>query len=335
MLKGMRKNTKVIVWTVIISFALWGGVSLGTQFQKKGRIAGEIFGKGVSFQEFDSFYKANQLFSFAGKSSSDAGALKRETWQSLIFNREARRRKINVSDDEVREEIIKLLAAQKLTDPTPEQYKRWLAATTHESPSEFESQIREILRIQKLVRQITDAAKPEAADEEIHKKFLETENKISGDVIPFSTMEEAKEFRGKIKNDGDWKKTAEQNKTIIKSTGLVSVANLGEMLSIAQDTAFDLHKLPQGAVSDPVVRMGGFVVFHVVDKQDADESKYEKEFKEKYRQAVLDKKKYENFLIWASTLSGNANLKDYMPGEDEPQEMPGVKTPPANPKAPA
>ena len=48
MLKGLRKNTKLIIWSVIIAFALWGGFSVGTQFQKEGRIAGEIFGKGTA-----------------------------------------------------------------------------------------------------------------------------------------------------------------------------------------------------------------------------------------------------------------------------------------------
>ena len=154
MLKSLRKNTKVIIWTVIFCFILWGGFSVGVQFQKRGRIAGEVFGREVSFQEFNDFLQAAQIFSRGENQSVDPEFSKMHAWQNLILSREARRRKIEVADDEVRTEVLELLAAQKMDNPTPEFYRRWLQNTFGESPLQFERQVRELLRVRKLVGEI-------------------------------------------------------------------------------------------------------------------------------------------------------------------------------------
>ena len=154
MLKLLRKKTKVVIWSVVVCFALWGGFSVGTQFQKKGRIAGEVFGREISFQEFNRFYRSSQIFSFEDKPVQDPGFAHRQAWQNLIFSKEARRRKIDVPDDEVRSEILRLLNHMKIENPSTEMYRRWLDQTVRESPQEFESQVRELLRVQKLLREI-------------------------------------------------------------------------------------------------------------------------------------------------------------------------------------
>ena len=190
MLKTLRKNTKVIIWTVILCFALWGGFSVGVSFKKEGRLAGEVFGKGVSFQEFDGFYRASQIFSFSDEPLDDPEAIKQHAWQSVIFSREALRRKIRVTDEEVRDEIKRLLAAQKIENPTPEEYRRWLSATLRETPQEFEGQVREILRIKKLIRSVDSEPVEPPTEEEARKKFLE-ENR---------TPPAEKKFEGEMKD---------------------------------------------------------------------------------------------------------------------------------------
>lgn len=172
MLKFLRKNTKTIIWAVIIAFVLWGGFAVTTQFQDEGRIAGKVFGQEVTFQEFDRFFRASQIFSYAEEPITDPEQLKQKTWEGIIFSREAKRLKLRVTDGEVREEVLRLLKTRGLENPPPGLYKRWLQNTLRETPQEFESQVRETLRIQKMLLELfpegtQGTTKPEAPNEKI------------------------------------------------------------------------------------------------------------------------------------------------------------------------
>ncbi|HOW87288.1 MAG TPA: SurA N-terminal domain-containing protein [Candidatus Omnitrophota bacterium] len=151
MLKFLRKYTKLIIWVVVGSFILWGGYSVSA-LKKEGRFAGEIFGKTVSFQEYNQFYSATQLFMPTEKPLEDPEALRSYTWQNIIYAREAKREGVKISDEDVRNEIANLLKQQGLVNPTQEQYKIWLTRALHMSPRDFEEGLREFMRIQKLLR---------------------------------------------------------------------------------------------------------------------------------------------------------------------------------------
>lgn len=151
MLKVFRKYTKVIIWIVVGSFILWGGYSVSA-LKKEGRYAGEVFGKPVTFQEYNLFYGATQLFMPSEKPIEDPVLLRDYTWQNIIYSREAKQKNIKITDEEVRGEIANILKQQGLVSPTAEQYKIWLTSTLHLSPREFEEGLREFIRIQKLLR---------------------------------------------------------------------------------------------------------------------------------------------------------------------------------------
>lgn len=185
MLKLLRKNMKAVIWSVVVCFALWGGFSVGTQFQKKGRIAGEAFGREISFQEFNRFYRSSQIFSFGDKpGNQDPNVLRQQAWHNILFSKEAKRRKIEVTDDEVRAEVLRLLARAKIENPSPEVYRRWLDQTTRESPGEFESQVRELLRVQKLIREVNAKEDiPKAALEEMARQRFVEEKHPAGETL--------------------------------------------------------------------------------------------------------------------------------------------------------
>ncbi len=155
MLKIFRKNTKFIIWITVVALALlFGAGSIADLVggKKSGRFAGEAFGKSVTFQEYNQFYRATQLFMPSEKPVEDPELLRNYTWQNIIYAREAQRKDIKITDEEVRGEIAKILKQQGLTNPTAEQYKIWLTRSLHISPREFEEGLREFLRIQKLLR---------------------------------------------------------------------------------------------------------------------------------------------------------------------------------------
>lgn len=312
MLDLLRKNTKIIVWAVVIAFILWGGYSVGTQFKKEGRIAGELFGKEISFQEFNRFYTANQLFSFSGKNIEDPEQLRRYTWQSIIYSKEAKRRGIQVTDDEVRQEILRLLAAQKIENPTPEFYKVWVERQLKESTRDFELQIREFLRLQKLIVQARDEAKVIAATPEAAlEKFRHDHNEVSAEIVKLPDLNAAKAFREKIKTLEDWKKETAQNPNFIQATNLLALDAWINLFQVPEPEMMKILKLEKDQISDIVVFGKEYAVMRLMDKKLANESEFEKE-KEKYITALTENKKQEAFALWTFDLNKRANLKEYL-----------------------
>ena len=160
MLKIFRQYTKVIIWIVVGSFILWGGYSVSA-LKKEGRYAGEAFGRSISFQEYNQFYRATQLFMPTEKPLEDPELLRNYTWQNIIYSHEAKRNGIKITDEDVRGEVANILKQQGMTNPTQEQYTIWLTRSLHMSPHDFEEGLREFMRIQKLLRtKITSFASP-------------------------------------------------------------------------------------------------------------------------------------------------------------------------------
>jgi len=156
MLRFFRKNTKTIVWVVVIAFVAWGGYAVSVQFEASNRAPGRIFGKEISYRDYLSAFRGVQIFTPKTEDGRppDQDKLEARTWQFLILFEEAKHRKIQVTDEEVREEITRLLADNKEFLFTPEQYGRWVQAVFHEQPAEFEAQLRDRLRVQKLLAQV-------------------------------------------------------------------------------------------------------------------------------------------------------------------------------------
>ncbi len=151
MLKILRDHTKIIVWSVVIIFAIFGGYQISS-LKKEGRFAGEVFGKTVTFQEFNLFYNATRIFMPTKEPVQDPDLLRGFTWQNIIYAKEAKREGIKVTDEEVRREIQNLLAQQGLENASPETYKIWLTRNLRMTTREFEEGLREFIRIQKLLR---------------------------------------------------------------------------------------------------------------------------------------------------------------------------------------
>lgn len=153
----------MIIWIVVGSFILWGGYSV-TALKKEGRYAGEAFGKPVTFQQYNQFFRATQIFMPTEKPIEDQELLRNYAWQNIIYAREAAQNGVKVTDEEVRSEIATILKQQGLINPTPEQYKIWLTRSLHISPREFEEGLREFIRIQKLLRGKISSFTPAGAD---------------------------------------------------------------------------------------------------------------------------------------------------------------------------
>lgn len=171
MLKSLRKRTKTIVWAVVIAFVAWGGYAVGVQFQEASRSPGRIFGKEVSFRDYLVADRAVQIFQLLSKKDTPPNPeeIEARTWEFLVLSHAAKAEKIGVSDEEVREEIKRLLGGIPQDGAFEARYFQWVRGTLRQEPREFEKQIQEYLRIQKFLK----AAREETAEprEENFKKW--------------------------------------------------------------------------------------------------------------------------------------------------------------------
>lgn len=314
MLKLMRKNTKIIIWAVILSFILWGGFTVGVQMKNEGQHAGEVFGKKVSFQDYDRFYKGSQIFSFGGQTADDPETLKYRTWQYLIYSREAKRLSLKADDQEVRAEITKLFKNQGVDVLTPEIYESWLKRTVRMSAHEFEKLIREFLKIEKLIQLVLAEPADEPSDEELQQTITREETKVELSWGISTDKEIAHKFQAELEQTKDWPKTAAAFDSVETfSPGLLTVRDLKEKERVPTLLLENLLQKETPAVTEPVPFGKGYAVFYLAQKQDADLDVIRPEKKEDYLKMLKEIKKQQHFWEWNFTLMQKANLKDYLP----------------------
>lgn len=322
MLKSMRKNTKIIIWTVVGSFILWGGFSVGTQFGSPdggGRLAGKMFGKDVSYQEFNLFYRANQIFSVSQQPIRDPEILKLQTWQSLMLAREAKNQGIKISDQEVKEEIIRILKEAGIENPSGEFYKKWVRSALRESPVDFEAQVREILRIQKFVRQVNDAPLDMPTEDEIKERIFREKNSLALEMKRFKTKEEAETFYSATNDVKAWTALREEAPDDFKNTGKIALDAVINLWGIPKENAEQLLELEVNSISEPQPIREEFAVFLIIDKEKAGEEAYSEEEIKKYEERMIERKKRQRFFEFSADLKQRAELEDYIPSA-EPEE---------------
>lgn len=179
MLKFLRKreNVKKIMWVlallIIPAFVLWGS---GSSVRQKGlpKYAGEIFGRKVSFNQYEASYLAcrNQAILIHGDNFNQVAKalnLEETAWERLILLYHAKKEKIRVSDREVIDFIGKMPAFQKDDRFSQDRYNLLLDYVFRTNSRDFEEQIRGTLKINKLREKIID--KVSLNDEEIKEEY--------------------------------------------------------------------------------------------------------------------------------------------------------------------
>jgi hypothetical protein len=308
MLNSLRKNTKVVVWSVVVAFALWGGYSVSSQMRKESMYAGKVFGKNVSFQEFNRFYRSGQLFNLRKEAADDPQIIRETAWQGVIFSREAKRRKVEVSDEEVRKEIHQLLESNKVN---PENYESWLERVLRETPKTFEIMVREVLRIQKFMKLLQDSVPvPPVSEEDALARYMEENNNITLELVPFSDSKEAETFRKSIQKNEDWEKAVEPHRNDLRQVGPLPVNVLPAVIQITPEQAQELHKMGKGAVSQPLQAGQNFFVIHVLDTKTADEKQFQTD-KKAYIDVLNERGKEKGLLDKSREIINQANLQDY------------------------
>jgi len=179
MLKFLRKreNVKKIMWglalVIIPAFVLWGAGS-ATRSGDRAKYAGRIFGKKVSFEQYRAAFLAckNEALLIYGENFNQMAKflnLENKAWERLIQLNQVRKEKIGVSDKEVIGFIQNLPFFQKEGRFNQERYKLLLEHFFHTDLRDFEEQIRESLKLDKLRNRLI--SKVGLSDEEIEELY--------------------------------------------------------------------------------------------------------------------------------------------------------------------
>lgn len=201
MLNILRKNTKAIIWTVILGFAIWGAGSIAMGRQGKNAAAGVIFGEKILVSEFNQASRAMQILTAVGQDPSlGPDQIDTETWKHLILIREAKIRSIGVSDEEVTQKIRTLFGGKEGFDK--DRYAMWVKTVYGNKPRDFEEEMRGFLLIEKLI----DSLKPkiEPAEDEIWDWYKKTFLGFKEGEALEGEEEKHKNFQ---ENLDSWKKT--------------------------------------------------------------------------------------------------------------------------------
>lgn len=193
MLKFLRKkeNLKKIMWglaiLIIPAFVLWGSGS-AVRSRNQPKYAGRIFGKKISFRQYEASLLAyrNQYLLMFGKDFTRIARflnLEEQAWERLILLYQAKKEKIEVTDEEVINFIRKMPLFQKEGVFDQEKYRTLLDYVFRTSARDFEEQIREALRIDKLKNKVME--KVTLTEEEIKNAYKNEKEKARALYIFF------------------------------------------------------------------------------------------------------------------------------------------------------
>jgi DNA-binding transcriptional regulator GbsR (MarR family) len=180
----MRKNSTRIIWVVIIIFVSLGIGSTVISSKQSGSHVGEIFGKKIKYTRFEEAYKM-VYFSpriqnlIQSKKDVTNQMLEDSTFQHLAFQMEANKRGIKVSDDDVKNEIIRRFTVEN--NFNPKIYEHWVTNVTGMPLHTYEEGIRKDLLVTKLIDRIRDDIS--ITEEEIADYFYKQNRTIKADYI--------------------------------------------------------------------------------------------------------------------------------------------------------
>jgi len=337
MLKALRKKETVkkifIILAIVIipAFVFWGSGSVLRSKQKgMPNYAGKIFNKKVSFPEYqaslnaaknqaimqfgDNFYKVKKYLN-----------LNQQAWERLILGFEAKKRDLNVSNQELVTQIRQIGFFQKDNKFNQKLYETTINYVFRTTPRDFEEQMRDSLMIAKLYEQVIQDVN--VTEQEILKAYKQEFEKVKVSFLSFpqSAKQEAEQTLRNIqqilekKPNSNFKDIAKSLKLKVNQTpafdrndSLAEVGNSPEFIS----AAFDLKT---GQIS-PVIEAGeNFYILWLDEIIPIDEEKFAAE-KTQFREWLLALKQKQRFVEFFLDLKKKANLvdniKDLQPPEN-------------------
>ncbi len=293
----------------------------------KANMVGEVFGREVSGQEFGYYLKTASLFTRSGEQDRPDEEVIQEAWQNLIFRQGADELNITVSQEELREELNRLLSEKGIEYGT-EGYHAFIMMQLNDNDSVFKRRIEDLLIINKFMELKTN---PEVSvtEEEMKQKFLNQYNSFESEYIRFENEEEAEEFFEKVKqNPRFWKDTyTEKRAEGQKGAAWINVMSLEALIDLWKIPKEDAYRILSRKEGEFIAAkfFYGDAVFRLLHKKEADMEKYDEKKKEYYRKMLTMVKKRKLVKDYFEDLLERANYRDYIAEEKRAAKIEELK----------
>lgn len=305
---------KILTFSFAVSLCLVFNFVYGIEpAEKKTEFAGEFFGAPVPIGNYYFVKGVITVFgSRFGPQPQTAQELEDCVWDGLLLSYEAFRRNITVKQEEVENEIAKIIKEEKVEfdwKKDKDSYAQWVKKRVNEPVELFENQIRHLIQLEKLRKEVMDGIKPEVGEEEAYQEFLNEYNTLGIELMQFDELKAAQDFYQKAeKNSRFWDKEKDKRPKDFKRPGFVALEFLMEMWKLPKDVVYKMMQMEIGSIYPPTPIYKGYGVFKVLEKRPADETKYP-QLKQSYFEQIKMKKKYAGFNNWLKVLKQSANIK--------------------------
>lgn len=310
----------IIILGLLVLFGSFGIVK--TAMPQEDEIVGTFFGNPVSKGNY--YFVLKIVLSFRspwGSIPNNREQLEKRVWDDLILSYEAHRRQISVDKEEVYAKIGETLKGDKVSFDRikdPEAYAQWVRETLRESVEMFENQMRHLVQLKKLHKQIMESIDPAVTEEEAFQEFLNENNSLSVELAEFDGLEEAQEFYDKVQKNPDlWKEEVKKDRKrekgdrVFRRPGFVALEFLIQVWEFPKKAVFDMIEMETGAIYPPAPIYKGYGVFKILEIRQADESMFSKR-RESYFNQLRNRGKYEGFKDWLKKLRIDADLQAYI-----------------------
>ncbi|MFA6379042.1 MAG: SurA N-terminal domain-containing protein [Candidatus Omnitrophota bacterium] len=230
MLRILRKKgvAKKILWVlavmITVSFVFFGISSSMIKQQNTASYAGKIFGKTISFRDFeDAFlHVRNQAILRYGENFTKIESqldLENETWDRLILLHEGKKRKITVTNSDVVSVIKKFPFFQRDGIFDKQLYEQIAQYVFRCTPRDFEEGIRESLVFEKIYQQETLAA--DVSEEQVLKAYKAENEKVQIDYLVFPFANYTKDV---VLSDESLRTYYDQNQAIFRLPPTINIS---------------------------------------------------------------------------------------------------------------
>lgn len=293
---------------------------------------GQIFGEPIPAGNYQ--FVLNVVITFGtpwGGVPADQEQLKKRIEDDLLLSYESFRRNILVSREEIDPEITNTLKDNKVDfdwQTDKEAYAKWVKDTLGEPVEFFENQMKHLVQLKKLQRQVLDSIKPDVTEQEAFQEFLNEYNTLSIELVQFDDLKEAEKFYQQSRKDLNfWDKEKEKNPDRFKRPGFVALEFLMYMWQLPKKAVYDMIEIKIGSVYPPTPIYRGHGVFKVLEIRQAQPSDFPR-LKESYYEQIRQQKEYDGFNKWLKDLHKESNMKiDINPPEELFQDRKTQKIP--------
>ena len=276
---------------------------------------GSFFDTQVSLENY--YFIKGVLAIFGNKFGAPANTPREQeniVWEQLLLSYEVFRRGITVSDEEVSQEVGKIIGAEKVAfdwKKDKDAYEKWVKEKTNLAAAVFEGYLRHLIQIHKLRQKIMESVEPPVSGQEAYQEFLNENNNLGVELLQFDKLQDATAFYQKARRGPNfWEEEKKKRPEDFKRPGSVSLEFLMDLWGFDKAASYRMMKMKIGQIHPPASIYKGFGVFKILTQGQADRSRYAK-VKKGYYEQIKERERAKALREWTEDLKKQANIKIY------------------------